>query len=359
MNAGPKHFAKVLLGQALVRSGFWKRCLRLWAERDAVIILTYHRVIDKWDETLDYSQPGMVVTASTFERHVAILKAHFEIVPLGGLFADGHTAGRATRPRCVVTFDDGWRDNYDLAFPILRRHDIPATIYLTTDFIGTNRAFWHTELMYLLTNAKLASVLGDERAFRAYPDPVRHHLKRLARLDGAGAHALDPLIEAVKTLCNDEAAEELVHSLTKAAGIQRPLVLDRTFFLDWDQVRTMAAGRVEIGSHGCSHRILTRLPAERADDELIRSKAEIERRIGRQVKHFAFPNDDASGALLNAAATAGYRTACLGRLVSGQRPLTIRSLRRLGMHEGICGDGRSFDEALFHYWLFRAPKGPV
>jgi len=360
MNAGAKRFAKVLLGQALVRSGFWKRSVRMWAERDAVIVLTYHRVIEKWDETLDYSQPGMVVTASTFERQVAILKEHFEIVTLGALLTDRHTAGRATRPRCVVTFDDGWRDNYDLAFPILRRHDVPATIYLTTDFIGTNRAFWHTELMYLLTNAKLASLLSDERAFHAYPGPVRDHLKRLARLDGAaGAHDLDPLIETVKALCSDDAIEELVHSLTNAAGIPKPLGLDRTFFLDWDQVRTMAAAGIEIGSHGCSHRTMTRLPAERADDELIRSKAEIERRVGRKVKHFAFPYEDASRPLLAAAASAGYRTACVGESVTGQGPFGIRSLRRLGMHEEVCGDGRSFDEALLCYWLYRAPKGPA
>src|SRR5712692_1330157 len=227
MNAGPKRFAKVLLGQALVRSGFWKRTLRTWAERKAVIILTYHRVIEKWDETLDYSQPGMVVTASTFERQVAFLNEHFEVVTLGALLAEGNVAGRAVRPRCVVTFDDGWRDNYDLAFPILRQHDIPATIFLTTDFIGTDRAFWHTELLYLFTRTQLSSRLGDESAFRAYPGPVRHHLQRLARLDGvAGARDLDPLIETVKTLCDDDAIEELVHALTKAACLQRPLARD-------------------------------------------------------------------------------------------------------------------------------------
>jgi peptidoglycan/xylan/chitin deacetylase (PgdA/CDA1 family) len=358
MNAGPKRFAKVLLGQALVRSGLWKRTLRLWAEREAVIILTYHRVIEKWDETLDYSQPGMVVTASSFERQVGILKEHFEVVRLSALLADENTARRAARPRCVVTFDDGWRDNHDLAFPILRRHDVPATIYLTTDFIGTNRAFWHTTLMYLLTHANLASLLSDERPFRAYPDPVRHHLKRLATLDGAaGAHDLDPLIETVKALCDDDAIEELVYSLTNAAGISKPL--DRKLFLDWDQVRTMAAAGIEIGSHGCSHRTMTKLPAERADDELIRSKAEIERRVGRKVKHFAFPYEDASGPLLTAAANAGYRTACVGGSVAGHGPFRIRSLRRLGMAEEVCSDGRSFDEALLHYWLFRAPTGPA
>ena len=52
MNVHPKHFAKALIGQTVVRSGLWKRRLRMWAEREAVIILTYHRVIEKWDDTL-------------------------------------------------------------------------------------------------------------------------------------------------------------------------------------------------------------------------------------------------------------------------------------------------------------------
>jgi peptidoglycan/xylan/chitin deacetylase (PgdA/CDA1 family) len=329
----------------------------MWAERNAVIIVTYHRVIEKWDATLEYSQPGMVVTVATFDRQLTMLKEHFEIVTLDALLA-GESAGRkVVRPRCVVTFDDGWRDNYDLAFPVLRRHDIPATIFLTTDFIGTDRAFWHTELMYLLTCEKASSRLSADGVFRGYPEPVCHHLKRLARMGGApGARDVDPLIDTLKAHCDDDTIEELVQRLMNAAGVRRPLIPDRRFFLDWDQVRTMAASGMEIGSHSCSHRILTRIPADRGDDELIRSKADIERHIGQTVKHFAFPNDDASGPLLAAAASAGYQTACFGGLSGEQPPLGIRPLQRLGMHEGVCGDGRSFDAALLHYWLYRAAK---
>ncbi len=101
--------------------------------------------------------------------------------------------------------------------------------------------------------------------------------------------------------------------------------------------------------------MMTTLSAEQAGDELIRSKAEIERRIGRQVMHFAFPYEDANGPLLAAAASAGYRTACVGGSAAGQGPFGIRPLRRLGMHEGVGGAGQSFDEALLRRWLFRAP----
>jgi peptidoglycan/xylan/chitin deacetylase (PgdA/CDA1 family) len=358
MTPDPKRLAKVFLGQAVVRTGLWKRRLHMWAERNTSIILTYHRVIEKWDDLLAYSQPGMVVTVSTFERQLAILKEHFELVTLDAVLTDERMGGRPPRPRCVVTFDDGWRDNYDLALPILRRHDIPATVFLTTDLIGTERAFWHTELMYLLTRANVLSLPGADGAVRGYPEQVRHHLLRLARLGGAAdAYDFDPLIECVKALCDDDAIEILIQRLMTVVGVRRPLIADRRFFLDWDQVRTLAASGIEIGSHGCSHRILTRIPADRADDELIRSKGDIERHIGQTVKHFAFPNNDASEALLKAAARAGYQTACLGGGVSAeQRRFGIRPLQRLGMHEGVCGDGRSFDEALLHYWLFRATK---
>ena len=131
MSGAARHLAKRWLAQGLVRTGGWNVLLRTWARRDATIVLTYHRVLEKWEPTLDYSQPGMVVTVPTFERQLSFLERHFEIVPLRRLIEDRAMRGVARRPRCVITFDDGWRDNYDMAFPILRRHDIPATIFLT------------------------------------------------------------------------------------------------------------------------------------------------------------------------------------------------------------------------------------
>ena len=357
MAAPAKRFVKVLLGQALVRTRFWERILRMWAQRHTTIILAYHRVIEQWDETLDYSQPGIVVTAPTFDRQLTFLKDQFDIVPLGNLLSDENTDWPAARPRCVITFDDGWRDNYDLAFPILRKHDIPATIFLTTDFIGTDRAFWHTELIHLLIHADSSRLLGHETALRAYPGPVHDHLKRWARTGRVScAHDVDPVVETVKAMCDEDAIEELIHSLTRAVGLLRPLFPERKFFLDWDQVREMAASGIEIGSHGCSHRMLTRLSTDDAEGELVRSKAEIESRLGRIVEHFAFPNDAANGTLLTLAAAVGFRTASVGGPGAGEGEFGIRVLRRLGMHEGVCGGGPSFDEALLPFWLFRASK---
>jgi len=352
----PKRFAKALLGQALVHSGLWQRRLSRWARRNAAIVVTYHRVTGQWDETLDYSQPGMVVSAVGFACQLDFLMQHFDIVPLGALLRHGDRTSQRARPRCVITFDDGWRDNYDLALPILRRRNMPAAIYLSTDFIGTDRAFWHTELIYLFTRTDVPRALTVDRGFARYPERVRHELSRFAKTRPLSAIDLDSLIETVKALCDEEVIDNLVQTLAHTVGLRRPFIPGRRFFLDWDQVRAMAAAGFEIGSHGCSHRILTRLSAEAAREELVRSKAEIERRVGVEVDHFAFPNETGSDALVSVAATAGYRTACVAAPATQGGMGSIQPLRRLGMHEGVWGDGRSFDERLLRYWLFHAPR---
>jgi peptidoglycan/xylan/chitin deacetylase (PgdA/CDA1 family) len=355
MTATARRAAKRLLAQALVRTGAWSALLRRWARRDTILILTYHRVLEKAEPTLDYSQAGMVVTVPTFERQLSFVQQHFEVVPLGALLGERATRRVASRPRCVITFDDGWRDNYDLAFPVLRRHGLPATIYLTTDFIGTARAFWHTELMYLFLHGDTSRLIQNELRLAAYPSAVRECLRRCAGPPAVSNPAdLDALIETVKATCDEAGIQSLIEKLTRAAGLPRPLLPHRRFFLDWDQVREMAAAGFEVGSHTCSHRILTRLSLGEAERELIGSKTEIESRLGQTVTHFAFPNEDANGALLALAKRAGYRTACAGGASDGATGLGIRALRRAGMHEGV--GGATSDDAMLNLCLLRAPK---
>jgi peptidoglycan/xylan/chitin deacetylase (PgdA/CDA1 family) len=339
----------------------WNRLLRTWAARHETIVLTYHRVIEKWDRTIDYSQPGMVVTAETFDRHLQFLKKHFEIVPLSSLVtpqSEIRNPKSFARPRCVITFDDGWRDNYTMAYPILRKHGVSATIFLTTDFIGTDRAFWHTEMMYLLLDGDLQRMTSRAPMFEGYPAALREHLVRLARMKQAlSPHDVDPFIEAVKESCNEDTIQNLIRDIASVLDLFRPFFAGRRFFLDWHQVGEMAAKGLEIGSHGCSHRMLTRLDSERVEQELMWSKKDIERHLGIEVQHFAFPNGAANHDLIARVGKVGYKTACLCELSADETPSYPLTLRRAGMHEGVGagGDG-TLAEGRLVFWLSRAPR---
>jgi len=118
--------------------------------RGKAVILVYHRVLRL--EDLDESiQPGMYVLDDVFDQQMRFLKEAFEIVPLADLLARWRTGVWDRRNRyCVITFDDGWLDNYLFAYPVLRRYGIPATIFLPTAFIGTSAWFWWDELSYVL-----------------------------------------------------------------------------------------------------------------------------------------------------------------------------------------------------------------
>lgn len=349
---------KDLVGEALLRTGFWERSLRTWARRGQAVVLTYHRVIEKWGRTLDYSQPGMVITAETFDRQLAFLKEHFHIVPLRSLLFDRETGRLDDKPRCVITFDDGWRDNYEIAFPILRKHGVPATVFLTVDFIGASRTFWHTDLLYLLLQGQLSRLSGLEPAFQRYPGRVRRHLIRLTRLTSPpSASDADALIEAVKEACDEETISSLIQDIECAIGFREGALSERRFFLDWTQVREMAAGGIEIGSHGCSHRILTRLRPKEAVEELTRSKREIEMRTGQVVWHFAVPYGAAGKSLLALVARAGYHTACVCKAGLGRGLVSPVVVPRVTVHEAVSGGTKeTFSESGTALWLFRGPK---
>lgn len=133
MSTPLKEHLRAMYAQALVGTGAVARTRRQL--RDKALVLMYHRVLD--DEAVPADiDPGMYVTRTAFERHLQYLREHHEVVDLDELL-DWMKGVRTTeRPPCVITFDDGWLDNYTVAYPLLRKYGLPGTIFLISEKVG-------------------------------------------------------------------------------------------------------------------------------------------------------------------------------------------------------------------------------
>ena len=119
--------------------------------KNRAFVLMYHRVLPSARDETVFVQPGMYVSRETFRRQVAYLSENFNILPLNEL-VDRTLQGRNIGGCCAITFDDGWLDNYTVAFPTIMEFQVPATIFLVSGYIGTNRMFWPEELCFYLEN---------------------------------------------------------------------------------------------------------------------------------------------------------------------------------------------------------------
>lgn len=135
-----KLFLRKAGGAALHKSGLLEAKLRNSTPRYR--ILMYHRVIDpeRLPAPLD---PGMYVRPATFRMHLEELTKRYEVIPLEDIFRCVESGNDFSKPVFALTFDDGWKDNFDFAFPLLKEFKVPATVFLPTNVIGTNRHSFH------------------------------------------------------------------------------------------------------------------------------------------------------------------------------------------------------------------------
>jgi Polysaccharide deacetylase len=128
-SAGVWHRAKSIAGRALVGLGLHRRALG-----DRGVVVAFHRVSDAYRD-------GLTCSVKTFEHFCRFFGRHFTVIPLGEMVTRLERAQPLTGT-LAITFDDGYRDNYEVAAPVLRSLGLPATFFLVSDFIGTNTVGW-------------------------------------------------------------------------------------------------------------------------------------------------------------------------------------------------------------------------
>jgi peptidoglycan/xylan/chitin deacetylase (PgdA/CDA1 family) len=324
--------------QALAHVLYGSGLLALLARRrlhGRAVVLTYHRVLADEDVDRTWSHPAIVVRRRTFERHLAALRRHFEVLSLAD-FAERLESGRPfERPSCLVTFDDGWIDTYAQAWPALRAIGVPATVFLPVDFIGARRMFWQEQ-----GSALLASIADRARRDAAFATRARaalapHGFDGLLGLSGPALR--QAIVDAMQVRKHDDPGQQRspLPTLLELASESADAVDAVDAFMTGALVREMAQAGITFGGHGATHRLLDTLPPAEAEAEVRASRLALERELPGHAIAFCYPNGNWSPAVAAAVRAHGFRVAfSTERGLAG--PDSERfAIRRVNMHEDV------------------------
>lgn len=236
--------------------------------RGRLTIVMYHRVVEQLDPLSSYTP-----TAEVFDCHMRTLANGFTVLPLSEAI---ERLGKDTLPRraACITFDDGYRDNYIVAAPVLKRYDLPATIFVATGFLDGGR-MWNDSVIEAVRRASGSSIDATAIGLGSYP--IGDNSQRVT--------AINALLDELKYLPFVTRAEK-VKNLCSLIGATLPIDL----MLSAEQVRAARHANIEIGGHTVNHPILTQIDDRQARSEIADCKTHLEEILREKITLFAYPN---------------------------------------------------------------------
>jgi peptidoglycan/xylan/chitin deacetylase (PgdA/CDA1 family) len=285
------------------------------------IVLRYHSVADESAGPLDYIDPGLAVSPDGFDGQMRFLREHYHPTSLDDL-VDAIAHGRELPARAVaVTFDDGYVDNYANAFPILRRHGIPAAFYITAGCVESREPLWTSRLRYYFMATRERRLAVEGRTLDLDGRPARHaaFAATIARIKSAGKVRGRELFREVEARLG----------VTDIAPLRQSL-------MTWEQIAEMGRSGMTIGAHTLTHPNLPGLPASEAEAEIVGSRALVEERIQGPVRHFAYPNGRGVSHFNDVVRDLVVKAGFLSSVTSIDGPVypgdDVFTLRRLGVY---------------------------
>jgi peptidoglycan/xylan/chitin deacetylase (PgdA/CDA1 family) len=257
-----------------------------------LLVLAWHNV------TPTAAFPGRAESAGrSFHRQIGLLRRITHIVDLGSALRHLAAGGRLPPRSVALTFDDGYRDNLDVAVPILSHYRLPATFFLVTEFLPHRARMWWEDLAWAMQHTTNPHLDFEN---------VRYPLAAPSERGLAGR----ALAERLKTRTAEERnrlVDELTADLAFSAGAPEASLL-----LDWAGARRLRGAGYAIGAHTCTHPILGRESPETQRAELADSRAALREHLGGDIDLLAYPNGrhcDCTDTTVREAELAGYRFA--------------------------------------------------
>ncbi len=298
-----RRLVKTGLATLMYSTGTDRLIGRLQSDSRVPLVLGYHRVVEDFRTAAARTIPAMLISRRMLEHHLEWLGRRYRFVSLDELGQRLATGRPFRRPVVAITFDDGYRDVYEHALPVLRARGIPAAIFVATDFVAQGTPLTHDRL-YLL----LGLALGAERVHPLLrealaPDPLVVPGRPGSRR-AAAAHLTSVLLGRL----NRASLDRLVAALEQELGVSGE-VTSIAAPLTWPMLREMQRGGFTVGCHTHTHAVLPTESPQQVLLEVRRSREIVEAALGTRVEHFAYPDGQFNRYVVDAVYEAGIRYA--------------------------------------------------
>lgn len=299
-------------------------------------VLMYHRILPDSDSRFALEEPGMLVRPETFDMHLTRIKKHFDVVRLSDWINAKSKGMQLPEKACAISFDDGWMDNYEFALPLLKSHQLPATLFAVADKIGTDFQFWPNIVSALLANNQLQEMRKH---------PLFSQLSfDLSSISGKPIQEHSATVIASLKEFNDQDIFAALNDIQWKSLVQH----SSPALMGWSEMQTMCdSGLIDIGSHTCTHRRLTNaLTSSELQYEIIASKARLQDRLARPIELFCFPNGDYNEEALSLVKQHYAAAVTTQRGVNRMSSFDNHQIYRIGLHEHVSFDKTYFDARL-------------
>jgi len=263
---------RTVVAQALDSTGC-NRLLQLAPSWRGLLVLIYHRIGESRHADLDRNLWS--ATSRDFEQQIEMLVRDFDVVGTSDL----DEVLRTRRGRHVmITFDDGYLDNYTDAFPVLKRHRVPATFFVTTGFIDHAQVPWWDEIAWMVRHSPLCGL--PENRWTGMPvlfdEPDRERV-------------IHRLLSLYKRLSGGTAGDYLSELSELLRSGRCPTHVGHELWMTWPMLRDLQQCGMTIGGHTVNHPVLANITPEQQDFEIGECRRRLVDELGESVDAFSYP----------------------------------------------------------------------
>ncbi|HBN75315.1 MAG TPA: polysaccharide deacetylase [Planctomycetaceae bacterium] len=263
---------KQLLASVMRSSGMNAVLHRLptWS---GLLVVNYHRIGQS--AACPFDQNLFSATSEGLELQLKQYKRHADVIRISEL---DEVLKRRTGKSVLITFDDGYRDNYDLAFPVLKAADVPATFFVATGFVDQPRIAWWDEIAWMVRQSKVNKLPGSVWFPEGLIIPEQDR-----------SSALGAAVRKYWTLTGNQ-TELYLNDLAKQTQAGRcPAELAEKMWMTWEMMQEMSDSGMDFGGHTVDHPILAQHSGKTQRLEVFESRARLIEKLGIEPQAFAYP----------------------------------------------------------------------